>query len=897
MPRLDFRAALLPRAWRTLAFLLLALAAPSCGGADATGPSGGGGGGGGGSGGGGGTPVTPTPVVTSVGVAPTPVALTVGGTQQLTATPRDASGNAITGRTVTWTTSNAAAATVAGGLVSAVGAGSATITATCDGIAGTVSVTVTAPPSGAPVNRVILTPDILQLVVGGTGKITAATYDVAGAALTGRTVTWSSSNPAIATVATDGTVKAVAGGSAIVTATSEGKTATAQVTVNTSDISVFRDMQGNNTVTLELEQAEGKYFEMLVLDGGGRPVANPQVVATSSDSSVATISSTNIANSAPGFTISAKMKMGRATITLTCGGITYTANVTVISRVDSVFVSPASVTVPQGETRQLTVTLKDLAGNIVTGREIKYVSMNGTVASVNGTGVVTGQMPGTTTIEVSRSGRLVTVPVTVVPPTPVATVSLTPNSVVLNPGGSQQLTVVTKDAAGVVLTGRTVTYASSAPTVATVSSTGRVTAVALGAATITATSEGRTATAGVTVVPPIATITIEPATAIMHAGELIPLTVTTKDAAGNIVTGRQVSVTSNGPQVVRIDTTSGYTATALGLGTVTVTASAEGKSASMTIKVLPPPTVMSVTISPSSVQLYAGTTKSVTITPFDSAGNPLDGRTTTVTSANTAMLTVAKSTYGATLTGVATGTTSITATVEGKSATIPVIVDPAQVVGTVRLSPTSVALTIGETDGLSVTQLDTRGVPMSPPHTVTWSSSNPGVVSVSGGSIYAVAAGTATITATVDGKSGSATVTVAASPPVSGGGGGGGAGGGTVCAFLYTIPGLAPGQSTVKGTPSFPGGIDIVVTAGTTNTGTSSAPRYAYTVTVYNRYTQSITATYGMSASSSVAGSDRRTVGAGQQMSFSFSGLPPNTTLYLLIEKVTFGTSTTNYCK
>ena len=900
MPRLAIRAARVPRAWCALAFLAFALFAPSCGGGGAAGPTGP-------SGGGSGTPpVSPSAVVTALAVTPTPLALTVGGSQQLTATPRDASGNAITGRTVTWTSSNAGIATVTGGMVAAAAAGSATITATCDGVTGTATVSVAATPAAVPVNRVVLTPETLSLLIGGTGVVTAATYDVAGAPLTGRTVTWSSSNSGVATVGANGTVKGITAGTATITATSEGKTAIAQVTVNTEGLSLFKDTEGNSTVTLALEQGDGKFFEMNVLDAAGMRVANPAIVAASSDSSVATISSTNLSSSSqPGFTIHTTSKLGKATITLASGGLTYTANVTVITRVDSVLVSPATLTVPQGETRQLTVTLKDAAGNVITGREVQFVSLNGTVASVNGTGVVTGQMPGTTTLEVSRSGRLVKVPVTVTPPTPVATVALTPTSFLLRPGSTQQLAVVTKDAAGTVLTGRAVTYTSSAPTIASVSATGLVTGVALGTATIIATSEGRSATATLSVVPPIATITIAPATALMHPGESIPLTVTTKDAAGNTLTGRQVIVTSNGPQVVRVDTTSGYSANALAAGTVTVTASAEGRTASMTIRVVPPPTVTTVQIVPTTLSLYAGgLTKEVLAIPFDSAGNELQGRTAVFTSANTAVVTATPvSTFSADFKGVAAGTATVTATIEGKSATATVTVQPAQVVGTVRVTPATYSMLVGGATTLGVSQIDTRGVPMETSHPVTWTSSNAGVVSVIGmylgGEIHGVGAGTAVITATVDGKSSTSTVTVTAPapPPPPPGGGGGGGGGGSTCAFLYTVGGLAPGQSSTTGTPSFPGKMDVKVTAGLTNTGTASSPRYAYTVTITNRNTQSLTASFALATSQPSAGTDRRTIGANSSSSLSFSGLPPNTTLYLLIEKVTFGTSTTYYCQ
>ncbi|HKG93150.1 MAG TPA: Ig-like domain-containing protein [Gemmatimonadaceae bacterium] len=95
--------------------------------------------------GGGGT-TTPAPVAT-VTVTPNPTSVQAGSTVQLSAATRDASGNTLTGRVVTWSSSNSAVATVSGGgLVTGVAAGSATITATSETRTGTAAVTITAPP-------------------------------------------------------------------------------------------------------------------------------------------------------------------------------------------------------------------------------------------------------------------------------------------------------------------------------------------------------------------------------------------------------------------------------------------------------------------------------------------------------------------------------------------------------------------------------------------------------------------------------------------------------------------------------------------------------------------------------------------------------------------------------
>src|SRR5947199_10623698 len=107
---------------------------------------------GGGSSGGGTNPNTP---VASVTVAPATDTLVVSASVQLTATPKDASGNALSGRTVTWVSSDTTVATVsASGLVTGKVAGTATITATSEGQSGTSAITVV----HVPVASVSVTP-------------------------------------------------------------------------------------------------------------------------------------------------------------------------------------------------------------------------------------------------------------------------------------------------------------------------------------------------------------------------------------------------------------------------------------------------------------------------------------------------------------------------------------------------------------------------------------------------------------------------------------------------------------------------------------------------------------------------------------------------------------------
>jgi len=282
-------------------------------------------------------------------------------------------------------------------VASAVGAGSATITATSEGKSGTAALTVTV----VPVASVTVAPATGTLGVGATLLLTATTKDSAGNILTGRSITWASGTPAVATVSA-GVVSGVAAGSAIITATSEGHAGTSSISVTAV------------------------------------PVA-------------------------------------------------------------SVTVAPATKTLRIGATVQLTVTTKDSAGNVLTGRSIAWSSSAPAVATVSVSGgLVTAVAVGSATITATSEGKSGTSAITVTV-VPVASVIVSPSSGSVNVGSTLQLSAVTKDSAGNVLTGRVVTWSSSAVGVGTVSTGGLVTGIAAGSMTITATSEGKSGTSAITV--------------------------------------------------------------------------------------------------------------------------------------------------------------------------------------------------------------------------------------------------------------------------------------------------------------------------------------------------------------------------------------------------------------
>jgi len=154
--------------------------------------------------------------------------LGVGQTTQASAVLRDASSNVLTGRAVTWSTSNADVAPLSSsGLVTGGRIGTATITATSEGIDGSAGVTVTV----LPVARVTVVLVASRVGVGQTTAAIASVFDATGHSLSGRSYTWTSSSAAVATVSPAGIVTATGLGTATITATSETVPGSAVLTV------------------------------------------------------------------------------------------------------------------------------------------------------------------------------------------------------------------------------------------------------------------------------------------------------------------------------------------------------------------------------------------------------------------------------------------------------------------------------------------------------------------------------------------------------------------------------------------------------------------------------------------------------------------------------------------
>src|SRR5206468_13062915 len=251
----------------------------------------------------------------------------------------------------------------------------------------------------------------------------------------------------------------------------------------------------------------------------------------------------------------------------------------------------------------------DSLGDTLVGRAFTWSSSAPTVASVDATGLITGLAPGTTTIIATSDTKSGTAAITVTN-VPVASLAISPASAGVLVGATTQLRATAKDSAGNTLSGRVVTWSSSAPAVATVTSSGLVTGVAAGSATITATSETKTSTATITVTSvPVTSVAVSPASASVQVGGTIQLAATPKDSAGNPLSGRVVTWSSSPAGVVTVSITGLVTATTAGSATVTATSETKTGTAAITVTIVP---VATVAVSPASATIPVGGTVQLT---------------------------------------------------------------------------------------------------------------------------------------------------------------------------------------------------------------------------------------------------------------------------------------------
>ncbi len=700
--------------------------------------------------------------VASITLAPSNLSLEVGKRSTMVATLRDARGRIITGREAYWTSSQTSVGTVSQtGEVSAIAPGGTVVTARVGGVSASAAVNVY---SAAASSVVLLLPND-SLGTGRTMQVSANALDANGNVISGRPMAWQSSNPAVATINSSGIIAGVTSGQTTISVICDGKVSSQKVTVAVPVATTIDVSPDSALVTV----GSTSRFTAEVRDQFGVLMSGQSYVWETSNSSIATISSTGVVTG---------KALGSILIRANAGSLRKAASVTVQDvPVASVTLSPTSPSVEEGNVVSLTATPRDSAGNVLQNRVVAWSSSAPSIATVSASGTVQGVSAGSSTITATVEGKSVSTVVTVTapPPAAVAVVTVTLNASVLSVGQTTSAVAKAFDANGNLLTGRTVTFGSGNAGIATVSGAGLVKAIGAGSTTISATVDGETGIASVTVQPPpplpVHTVSLTSPTNALVVGDSTQLTVVLRDSLGNVLTGRTIAYTSSSNLIATV--TAGGKVRAVGAGSATIVATSEGKSASLgfTISAPPPPSpapVATVAVALAASTIDVGQTTQATATLRDSTGTKLTGRTIAWSSSNAAVATVSQA---GVVTAKAQGTAIISAQSEGKTGNASLTVRaPAPVVRTVQVTLASASIVAGSNTQVTAVARDSAGTAISG-LTVTWSSSGGGSVATLASSTTAtttatgVAAGTSTITATISGVSGSATLTVTAAPP------------------------------------------------------------------------------------------------------------------------------------
>ena len=337
----------------------------SCKKDEPTGPNGGGG--------------NQTVAVTGVSLSKTSLTLAESGSETLTATVTPSNA---TNKAVSWKSSDASVASVDNnGKVSAVKAGSATITVTTSDGGKTATCSVTVTSKTVSVTGVKLDKSNLELKAGETAQL-AATVEPSDASEKG--VEWTSSDTKIATVDGSGKVTAVSVGNATITATTKdgGKTASCSVTVNPVAV------EGVSVEPAQVEVKEGKTVQLKATVSPAE--ADQEVEWTTSDSQIATVDANGLVTA---------IKPGTAYIvvrskTYTDKFVSCEVTITQDDGLKGIAFDASEIQLETGQSRDLTVVFTpEYAAN----KNVTWASSDASVASVSD-GKVVALKEGTATI-------------------------------------------------------------------------------------------------------------------------------------------------------------------------------------------------------------------------------------------------------------------------------------------------------------------------------------------------------------------------------------------------------------------------------------------------------------------------------------------------------------------
>lgn len=415
-----------------------------------------------------------------------------------------------------------------------------------------------------------------EMLIGETAQLNAM---VLPGDATDRTVFWASSKQSVATVSSAGLVTAVGEGTATITASAGGHLATCLVMVSKRVVPVVSVEL--NKVSLDLIKGMS---EVLVATVKPDDATDKTVIWYSSNATVASVDKNGKVAAVTG---------GEVTISAKCGNREARCMVTVVVPISSLNLNKESISLTEGESETLAVSILPEDATV---QNLKWHSSNEQIVRVDDEGKVTAIKKGEATITVEVGDKSASCRVVVDEPfVPVNGVSLSMSSLKLMKGGSETLvaTVSPSNASK-----PTVVWKSSDESIVKVDQDGKVTAIKIGSATITATAGECFASCMVSVTIPVSGVTLSSSFLTLGKGETFVLVanVSPEDAMDKTIIW---SSSNNSVATVKDGTVLG-----VGGGTAEITATTRdgGYAAKCVVKVQVP--VQGVSLSETSLSIY-----------------------------------------------------------------------------------------------------------------------------------------------------------------------------------------------------------------------------------------------------------------------------------------------------
>ncbi len=731
------------------------------------------------------TPLTVSPAtLVSLAITPPNPSIAKGTTEQFTATGTysDNSTHDLTA-SVTWTSSNSATAPISNasgsnGLATGSAVGNTMIGASLSGVSASTGLTVTP----ATLVSIGVTPTNPSIPNGTSQQFTATgTYTDHTTQNLTSAVSWSSSSSSTASVSnasgSNGVATAAAQGSTTITAQLGGVSGSTPLTVTPATLVSIGVTPGNSMLPNGNSQ---QYTAIGTYSDGSTQNLTSQVTWSSSSGSVAAISNASGSNG-----LATATAQGSTTVSAALGSVSGSTPLTVTAAaLVSIGVTPSSSTLPKGNTQQFTATgtysdgtTQNLTSQVTWASSMPAASISNAAGS---NGLATAAAQGSTSVSAALGSVSGSTPLTVTAATLVS-IAVTPSSSTVPDGDTEQFTAIGtySDGSTQDLTSQ-VTWVSSMSGDAAVSnasgSNGFATATAQGMTTVSAALGSVSGSTGLTVsAATLVSLAITPPNPSIAKGTNEQFTATgtySDNTTRNLTTS--VSWSSSSSNTASISNASGSNGLATGsaVGTTTIGATVNGVSATTGFSVTPA-TLVSIAVTPTNPSIAAGTGEQFTAT-----GTYSDGTTQDLTSAvswsssDTSKASVSNASGS---NGLATssnqGSTTITATLSGISGSTPLTVTAATLVS-IGVTPPNPSIANGTSTSFTATGIYTDGTTQNLTQSVTWSSSNTAVATISNASgtdglATSTGQGSTTVSATLGGVSGSASLAVTPATLVS----------------------------------------------------------------------------------------------------------------------------------